>query len=252
MTVEKLESGGRIVGTMFRLIRNPALALTAKHSNLDFFMLDMEHSTYSVETVADIMRVARAAGIDGFVRAPELSKAYVSRILDAGATGVMVPMLETVDQAKKLANWSKFPPVGNRGLGTMGDHTQFGSIKTVPFMERANKETLSIAQIETENSIDVVEDIAAVDGIDALLVGPLDLSISLGVPGDIFNEKVSNAIQKVVDAARKHNKIFGMHGNDKMLEKWIPEGLTLIMSELDINFISNSLKNIADKYKETK
>ena len=115
-------------------------------------------------------------------------------------------------------------------------------------MERANRETLSIAQIETVGAIESIEGIAAVKGLDALLIGPNDLSISLGCPGDTMGEEVNDAIGKVARAARENNKIFGMHGSDALTQKWIPEGLTLIMSSLDIGMLLASMRAIAEKY----
>jgi 2-keto-3-deoxy-L-rhamnonate aldolase RhmA len=233
---------------MIRMIRNPAIAQMAANTGLDFFMLDMEHGVYSMETVSDIMKTARGAGIEGFARVPELSKALVSRVLDAGATGVMVPMVETPEQASRLAGWSKFAPVGNRGLGSVGTHTGFVSVNATQFMPQANRDVLTIAQIETGPAIEAIDEIASVDGIDALLIGPNDLAVSLGVIGQTEGETVGKAIGKVAEACRKHGRIFGMHGSDALLERWIPEGMTLVMSGLDIGLLASGLKSIADKW----
>ncbi|MFA7672017.1 MAG: aldolase/citrate lyase family protein [Sphaerochaetaceae bacterium] len=250
MSVQKVKEGKRIVGTMLRLSKNSAVALLAKNAGLDFIMPDMEHSTYNFETLANIARVSRLAGIECFVRVSELSKSYVSGALDAGVTGIMVPMIETVEQAKKFVNWAKFMPVGNRGFGGMGDHSQFTSAKAVEFMPKANKETLTIAQIESALAIDNIEEIAAVDGIDALLIGPNDLANSLGIPGDLFHEKNMNAILKTAKAARDNNKIFGLHGPDKMAQMLLDEGLTLLMSNHDAGLLLNAFKNLVEKFKE--
>ena len=252
MPVERLRKGKRIVGTMVRMIRNPAVAMIAKNAGLDFIMIDMEHGSHSLEGIADIFKVARAVGLGSFVRVPELSKGYVSRIMDCGANGVMVPMIDSVKEAEALVAWTKYAPLGNRGLGSTGGHTGFGGMGgTAPeFMERANRETLSIAQIETVGAVEAIEEIAAIKGLDALLIGPNDLSISLGCPGDTTGTQVNEAIGKVAKAARNNKKIFGMHGPDALTERWIPEGLTLVMSALDINMITASFKAIADKFRE--
>ncbi len=252
MAVEQLKQGRPAVGTMVRIVDNPACAWIVKHAGLEFYMYDMEHGTFSVETLSKALTVARGAGVDGFVRVPELSKAFVSGVLDAGATGVMVPMLETVEQARKLAEWAKFAPVGKRGLGTLGAHTNYGGLGGTPqeFMEQANRETLTIAQIETGTGVENVEAIAATDGIDALLIGPNDLAISLGVSGDLLGDTVNAAIEKVVAAVRNNGKVFGLHAPDALLERWIPKGCNLIMSGLDLAVLTNGLKAIAEKYKK--
>lgn len=252
MTVQKLRNGGKIVGTMVRMIRNSAVASIAARAGLDYIMLDLEHGPYSFETVDDIFKVGRSLGLGCFVRVPDLSKGYVSRIMDAGADGVMVPMVESVEQAKLLAGWSKFAPLGIRGFGGVGGHTDYaviGADTTASFMERANRETLSIAQIETEQAVRDIDAIAAVPGIDALLIGPNDLAISLGCAGDLMGGVLDTAIGKVADAAQKHGKIFGMHAPDPLLERWIPRGCRLIMSSLDAIILTSGMKSITAKYK---
>jgi 2-keto-3-deoxy-L-rhamnonate aldolase RhmA len=251
MVVKKLKEGKRIVGTMVRMVRNPAIARVAAVAGLDFIMLDMEHGPFNIETVEDVFKTARAAGLGSFIRVPELAKGYVSRILDAGANGVMVPMIESVEQARQLAGWSKYAPTGVRGFGGAGGHTDFASISaeaTPAFMTKANLDNLTIAQIETGPAIDCVDAIAAVPGIDALLIGPNDLAISLGCAGDLMGEALDTAIAKVAAAAKKHGKILGMHGPDALLDRWIPRGLTLVMNNLDINMLINGMKAIATKY----
>jgi 2-keto-3-deoxy-L-rhamnonate aldolase RhmA len=214
-------------------------------------MIDMEHGAFSFETAADVFKAARAIGLGGFVRVPELSKGYVSRIMDAGANGVMVPMMESAEQARQLAGWSKYPPVGVRGFSACGEHTDFASIGAAAisaFMARANEENITIAQIETGPAVECADAIAAIPGIDALLIGPNDLAISLGCTGDPMGAKLDAAIAKVAAAAKKHGKVLGMHGSDGLLDRWMPRGLTLVMNNLDINMLVNGMKAIGDRY----
>ena len=251
MVVQDLKAGKQAVGTMVRFVRNPAVAWMVKNAGLDFFMFDLEHGAYDTGALADAFALARALGIGGFIRVPELSKGYVSKALDAGAIGVMVPMLETSAQAEQLVEWAKFTPVGKRGFGSNGGHTNYGSPKgtTAEFMEMSNRETLTIAQIETEDGVANVDAIAATDGIDALLIGPNDLSLSLGVPGDLLGDTLHEAIGKVAAAARANNKTFGLHAPDALLERWIPEGCNMVMSGLDAGILTSGFASIAKKYK---
>jgi 2-keto-3-deoxy-L-rhamnonate aldolase RhmA len=250
MPVRRVREGKKIVGTMLRLVRNPGVVSVAGQAGLDFVMLDMEHGSYSLETIADFCKVARGSGLGCFVRVPELARGYVSRALDCGANGVMVPMVETVEQAQDLAAWAKYAPLGKRGLGGSGGHTDFAGIgaKVKQFMAEANDNTLAIAQIETAGAIEAIEEIAAVAGIDVLLIGPNDLSISLGCPGELTGPEVNEAVGKVARAAAANEKIFGMHAGDALLEKWIPHGLSLIMNLLDINILASGMAAIGKKY----
>ena len=238
-----------MIGTMIRLVRNPAIALVAKNAGLDFFMVDMEHSSHSFETLADIMRTARLAGIEGFVRVPELSKAFVSRALDAGATGVMVPMIETVAQAEALVHWGKFAPPGGRGFGSVGDHTGFAAATATEYMPRANDETLLIAQIESRDGVENIDRIAAVEGIDACLIGPNDLANSLEIPGDLFHERTMEAIIRIARSVRSAGKILGLHGPDRLTDMLLAEGLTLIMSDHDTGLLTAALRSVANRFR---
>ena len=249
MVAERLKSGQRAVGTMIRLTRSPAIASVAAHAGLDFIMLDMEHGTYSLETLADVAAVARASGIGCFVRVPELAKGYVSRALDAGCEGVMVPMVADLEQARALASWAKYHPLGDRGFGSAGGHTSHAPAgDALTFFAAANRETLSIAQIETVSAIEQIDEIAAVEGIDALLIGPNDLAVSYGIPGQLDSAVLEEAIGKVAAAARKSGKVFGMHGPDALTQRWISDGLSLIMSSLDIAILTSGMKGIVEKY----
>jgi len=252
MAVQKLREGKRVVGTMVRMVRNPAIAIVARNAGLDFIMLDLEHGPYGMETIDDVFKVGRAIGLGCFIRVPELAKGYVSRSLDCGATGVMVPMVESVDQAQLLARWAKYPPLGGRGFGGFGSHTDFIGIapdNTSAFMAKANVDTLTIAQIETAQAIQSIDTIAAVPGIDALLIGPNDLAISMGCAGDFLGDTMDKAIGKVAAAAKTHGKIFGMHGSDGLTERWLSRGLTLVMSNQDTAILTAGLKAISQKYK---
>lgn len=252
MAVKELRAGGTAVGTMIRLVRNPGIAWIARQAGLDFIMLDLEHGSSSLQTLADVASTGHGAGVEVFVRVPELAKGYVSRALDSGCTGVMVPMVESVEQAELLAGWSKFDPAGRRGLGGIGTHTDYaavGSGQASGFMSTANDQILAIAQIETAAAIESIESIAGVPGIDALLIGPNDLAVSLGCPGDLQNPKVLAAIDRVAEAADRHGKIFGMHGPDALMESYLPKGLRLVMSKLDINMLLAAMKEITAKWK---
>ena len=240
---EKLMSGQKIAGSMFRLIRNPAVGYLARNAGLDFFMLDCEHGNYDFQTVHDIFITANALGVGGFIRVPCGKKEYISRALDAGAIGVMVPMTETREQAETLVKYAKYQPIGDRGFNGVGPHTEYRGGKHAEIMEQANNRVIAIAQIETRLAIDNVDAIAAVEGIDALLVGPNDLSIALGIPGDMMNPIELDAIAKVAAACKKHGKAFGLHAGAQLLEKF-GKDLTLVMNLSDNDFLMQGFAGV--------
>jgi 2-keto-3-deoxy-L-rhamnonate aldolase RhmA len=244
--IERLRQGEKIKGTLVRMIRNPAVALIAKTANLDFLLFDMEHGPYSIETVSDIAAVGRAAGVGIFARVPSLDKSYISRSLDAGIEGIMVPMINTAAQAKAFVDLARYTPIGERGLGSNGglsDYSGMGGKTTPDFMAEQNRKTLTIAQIETAESVENIEEIASVAGIDVLLVGPNDLSISLGIPGDMMHEKMREAVDRVAGAAERHGKFFSVHGGLPLLQKWKGR-MQMLMMSMDIEVITKGFTAI--------
>ncbi len=251
MAVLKLRDGQRIVGTMIRMTRNPAVAQIAKAAGLDFIMFDMEHGPYSIENVSDVAKVARSVGLGIFARVPELAKGYVSRLMDAGVQGIMVPMLSNRAEAQQLVGWARYAPVGKRGLASNAEFTDFGGMGSdaMSFMAEQNRRTLAIAQIETAEAIEKIDEIAAVEGIDVLLIGANDLAVSLGVPGDTMGKVTQDAIGKVADAADKNGKVFAIHSGDAMLEKWNSR-MKMVMNTLDVDVLKNGFASIAAKYQQ--
>lgn len=243
---EKLRGGRAVCGTMLRITRNPAIVPIAKGAGLDFVMVDMEHGACSFENLSDLATVARAEELGLMVRVPELSRGTVSRALDCGADAVMVPMVESVEQARQLAQWGKYPPIGKRGLSSMGAHTRYRRISDPSeAMAAGNRDTLTIAQMETATAAQVADEIAAIEGIDALLVGPNDLAVSLGCPGDLYGDAENTAIEAIAGAAAEAGKILGMHAGPELLGRWAGHGLRILMNSIDIAAYSKALEAVA-------
>jgi len=241
---EKIQSGQKVYGTMIRLQRNPAISFFAKNAGLDFLLYDCEHGAFTFENLHDLFVTGNAMGFDSFVRVAELSKDWISRALDSGATGIMVPMTETAEQAAEIVKWAKYTPVGDRGYGSGLAHSNYmGGGKHVDVMKAQNDRVIAIAQIETKLAVENAEAIAATEGIDVLLIGPNDLSISLGVPGDLMNPIEIEAIAKVAAACKKHGKSFGLHAGANMHEIF-KDDETFMMLSTDLDVLSAGFKNI--------
>lgn len=242
---EKVLSGGKVYGTMMRLVRNPAICLLSKQAGLDFIMFDCEYPNYSIETLHDLCLFANTAGIRPLVRASMLSKDWVSRSLDCGAAGVMVPMTETREMAEELVKWSKYPPLGSRGFAAGGAPVAYvRGLKHSEAMQEGNNEVLSIAQIETSKAISNVDEIANTKGVDVLLVGPNDLSISLGVPGETTSDVMIQAIDRVSMACKNSGKVFGLHAGAGLLERYANE-LQFVMMQNDIELLASGLEKLS-------
>ena len=241
---EKMKAGQKVYGTMLRVSRNPAICYLAKNASLDYVMFDCEHSNYSYESLHDMFIMGNAIALSGLLRVPQLSRDHISRALDCGAIGAMVPMTDTVKQAEEIVRWSKYSPLGERGYGSGCAPTDYvGGGKHQEIMEAANRKIVSIAQIETKLAVDNSDQIAAVEGIDVLLIGPNDLSISLGIPGDLMNPIELDAIAHVAASCKKHGKFFGLHAGLKLLEKF-SDDLTFVMSQTDTDILAEGFSRI--------
>jgi len=179
-----LEVGGTALGTMVFEFATPGVARIAASAGAEFVVFDQEHSGWGIETIRMLMATARAAELVPLVRVPSTQHHFISRPLDVGASGVMVPMVETAEQASAVVTAAKYPPEGERGAAFGIGHDDYEAAEdVVSGMQHANDETLLIAQIETTDGIANVEEIAAVDGVDVLWIGHNDLTNSIGIPG---------------------------------------------------------------------
>ena len=248
---KRILSGEPVYGTMIRQARDPGAPVIYGAAGYDFFFIDMEHGNYSMETVADLIRGAKSAGIAPVIRVPHLETHFISRVLDAGAEGIMVPMTSRREQAEAIVRFSKYTPIGQRGFGTQSGQTDYMPLKAVEFMKEANEHTLIIAQIETREAIENIDAILSTEGIDVGLIGPNDLSISLGIPDQMGSDVLKKAIDKVVEAAKKRKKATGIHiGNIEAVKAWRAKGMTVLAYSTDISFQYNASKSALEELKK--
>lgn len=236
-----LKKGNLAVGTMISEIRNPNLAYMLARCGFDFFIIDNEHGSFSPETVSDIIAAARGAGIATVVRIPEIRRETILKPLDCGAAGLLVPQVNTADQAKAILQHAKYPPMGNRGVAYSRAHSLYGRPKPDEYLIETNAATFIAVQAETPEAIDNLDMIASTPGIDAIFVGPSDLSVSLGIPGQTTHPKEVAAISKVIDACHKHQIIPGMHMSKlETLKEWIQKGMRFVTFSSDVDLLTNA------------
>lgn len=241
----------RLYGSFMKILTNPSITILAKNAGLDFLFYDCEHGMYTYETLHNLILMGNAIDIPSFVRCPQLSRGDVSRTLDCGAIGVMVPMIENKEQGRLLVEWSKYPPIGNRGYSGGANTNYRASGNHENNMYELNKSVISIAQIETKLGITNIEEIISIEGIDAAIVGPADLAISLGIPGDYLNPIEIKAIDKVVATCKKYKKGFGIIGKLELIEKY-KDKINFLITKIDVDIIregfAKSVKNFDDLY----
>lgn len=208
---DRLRAGEPLVGGWVAL-SDPAVAeLTAPE--FDFVLLDTEHAPNDTETIANLARAVEAAPGEAvpLARALDNDVGAIKRLLDLGLRGVMVPMVETADEAREAVQAAKYPPDGNRGVA--GTRASNYGRDLGDYYDRANEETVLLVQIETERGLSNVEAIAAVDGVDALFVGPADLSANLGCFRAFDDERFTEAVDRILAAGDAHDTPVGTLGS---------------------------------------
>ena len=197
------------VGHFIVEFATPGIGHIMQSAGCDFGFIDMEHSGFSFETIKSVLRYTQAAQLPTLVRVPSRDYHHLARVCDMGAEGIMMPMVGTAVEAKRIVDSIKYFPQGSRGvaLGIAHDDYRPGPVKEK--LAAANDRTTIFALIETAEGVDNAAAIAAVSGIDCLWVGHFDLSVSLGIPGEFDSPKFMSAIDKVVAAAREHGKALG-------------------------------------------
>ncbi len=208
-----LDAGESTIGLMVFEFGTTGVARMARSAGADYVLYDMEHSGWTPETMKVLLETARAAGIAPFVRVRDSARSSVSLLLDLGALGLMIPMVESAEQARRIVDYARYAPAGSRGVGVY--HADDIEPEGLPAtLAKANREVVLMAQIETVAGVGQVEAIAAVEGIDVLWIGHFDLTTSLGSPGAFWNEAHTAAVERVLAAAAAVGKPVGSLAND--------------------------------------
>ncbi len=230
-----------VLGSFVSEIWSPTISWMYATAGFDFMFIDMEHGSFNMETVAAMIMAARGGGIAPIVRVPSNDRASVMRPLDAGADGLLVPMVETREYAEQLIRFSKYPPLGQRGVALRRAHSAYRPLPAAPYLQRANEETLIVAQIETQLSVDNLETILDLGSIDVAFVGPADLSTSMGHPGQASHPEVVQAIERVLEVSRGHGVAPGIHLTEvHSVKEWARRGMRFISYSGDLAFIVDS------------
>ena len=237
---EKLARDEVVASMMVRLVRGVEIVRIAKSAGFDTFYIDMEHCSFSLETTSQICMAALEAGIPAFVRVPANSPEYISRVLDGGAMGVIAPHVRNAQQARDVVRYARFAPQGERSANGGLPHLQFRSFPTVAANLALNKATMVILMMEAVEALEHVEEIAAVEGVDMLLIGTNDLTAEWGVPGQYDDPRVAAAYERTIAACRRHGKHVGIGGlasRPDLVEKFVRMGARFVSTGTDLSFL---------------
>lgn len=223
-----------------RLVQSVEIVNIAKSCGFDALYVDLEHSSFSLQAAAQICVAALDAGVAPLVRVPTHGPEYVSRVLDGGALGVIAPHVNSADEAREVVRNAKFPPLGNRSVTVGLPHLRFTSWEPLAARQALNDATVVITMIETPEALSHVEEIAAVDGVDILMIGTNDLCAELGIDGQFDHPLVADAYARLIRACQLHGKtagVGGLAGRPDLIAQMVANGARFVSAGADLSFV---------------
>ncbi len=243
---KRLKEGHVAVGISHSQLGTAEIPKMFAAANMDWVFLDSEHSPFSSDTLHDLIRAYLMTDVTVVVRVCDFQYDLVSRALDSGAEGILFPRCEDPDQLAHAIRGAKFPPIGHRGYGLGPPQVGYRAMTFEEVMKHANEQTLLMAQIESTTALERVDELASVPGLDALLVGPADLSIAVGVPGDWQHPKLVDAIDRVIAACNDKGIFPAIQvRNFELAEFWIDRGMKLIGCGNDLALLWGAVSGLA-------
>jgi 2-keto-3-deoxy-L-rhamnonate aldolase RhmA len=244
----RLAAGKIAAGMGAKLIGGVEIASLMRTAGFDWLFIDLEHGKLSVESACDLATASLAVGIAPIVRIPARQYWLGARLLDGGALGIVVPHVDTAEEARAIVDAFRFPPLGHRSMSGNYPHFGFAGVPSAAATQMLDAATFLIAMIETPAAVDAAESIASVLGLDALLVGCSDLSAEMGIPGEVGHDRIANALERVVGACRKHGKTPGFGGAyaEPLLRRYTGLGMRLVLSGNDASILVEAAKARSD------
>jgi 4-hydroxy-2-oxoheptanedioate aldolase len=244
----KLKRGEPVLLTTLHLT-DPSLYELTSLMGFDGIWMDMEHHGYSVETALTLMRAARVGTADLMTRPAKGEFMRLGRMLEAGAQGIMYPRCDNADEARQVVTWSKFAPLGRRGIDGGNPDMPYCTMPIDRYIREANEQTFLVIQIEDRDALANATAIAEVEGVDVLFLGPGDFSILSGFPGQFDHPLIEEAIATVADAARRAGKHWGMPcGSPEQAKKLLDRGARFLAHGADILFVKAGLEAMREKF----
>jgi 2-keto-3-deoxy-L-rhamnonate aldolase RhmA len=241
---ERLHGGEKLYGTILNL-PSAAIAEILAGAGFDWLFIDTEHSAIDTSALLSILQ-AVDRDLACIVRLPKLDVGSIKHALDLGAAGIMVPQVETAADAAEAVRLARYAPEGDRGFGLSRAHGY--GFRVSEYLAHANEEIVVIVQVEHARAVENIEAIAAVEGLDAVFIGPYDLSSSLGHPGDVEHPAVVGALERVTQVCRSARMPLGYFGVDAdAVAPYVQRGYTLICAGVDCLFLGNGARQLAQQ-----
>jgi 2-keto-3-deoxy-L-rhamnonate aldolase RhmA len=239
----RLAAGGSSFGTMAFEFFTPGLARICQEAGAEFLLYDMEHSGAGIDVMKQQLACCRGLDITPLVRVPATDYHFIARLLDLGAMGIMVPMVESAEQARFIVNCTRYPPHGRRGAAFgVAAHDDYTGGDVATKIAAAHERTLVICLVETAKGHENVDAIAAEPGVDIVWLGHFDMTNSMGIPGAFDHPRFHKAVDDLVEACRRHGKTAGfMATDDAWASAYRARGFRIIAYGPDVMLLQNAL-----------
>jgi 4-hydroxy-2-oxoheptanedioate aldolase len=243
-----IKDGGIVYGTMLGMSRNPRWAGVLAGTGLDYAIIDTEHAPFGRGEVADMSWALSKSGIVPIVRVPIPSSHYVTMALDGGAQGVLAPYCENVSQVREVVGAARWRPLKGILLEMAMEIGELPSEDSKQYLERMNQNNIVIIGIESMPALMNLEDMLSVDGIDVIFIGPNDLSISMGIPGQYTSPEFETAVKRVISICDSRGIAVAIHLFDtELTEKWIKEGVRFVLHTMDTQVMREGFRRDFEK-----
>jgi 2-dehydro-3-deoxyglucarate aldolase/4-hydroxy-2-oxoheptanedioate aldolase len=235
---QALKEGKLQIGCGFGNFRSAEIPKILAAAGLHWAFVDTEHGNFDLETVQDICRVARLVDLCPIVRVADFQYSLVARALDCGAGGIIFPRTEDPMQLAKAISWTIFPPAGIRGYGLAPNNADYEPLTFTQMMDHYNANLMRVVQIETVRAVEAIDEILSVPGFDTVMIGPADLSISLGVAGNMDHPKMIGTIEAIRDACLRHGIVPGIHTRATAMARfWKERGMLFLGCSSDLGML---------------
>jgi 2-keto-3-deoxy-L-rhamnonate aldolase RhmA len=237
---EKLAEGRPVYSMTVRLVRSVEIASIAYTAGFDSIYIDMEHSSFPLDAAGQICLAANQLGVTPLVRVPGVDPSFIGRVMDVGAMGIIIPGVESADEARAAVRAVKHAPLGGRSLAGAAPQLHYRPLPPDQTVRELDAASMVVAMVESQDGLDAADAIAAVDGVDMLLVGANDLSVELGIAGQMDDLRVDEAFRHVIEVCQKHGKATGLGGigaRPDLIRRYLDLGAGYVSTGNDITFL---------------
>ncbi len=237
----KLQNGEVCFGTMLRILKSSQAVPMCASEGWDYIILDTEHNDYNYETIGNFAVASKYEEMELYVRVPDKLYHQMAQMLDIGAEGLVLPQVKTQEETEHIIRSTKYAPMGKRGVSISTTVTSCRDYTILEYTDWANRELMTIVQIESEEGVNNAEKIISTKGVDAIMIGAADLSHDMGISGEIHHPRVQEAFREIIRQCNRYGVAPGVHlTHTADVDKWVKEGMRLITYSYDTKFFKDA------------